>query len=77
VHKLPVVSGEKIIKYLYKTRGFISTRTKGSHVILKTPDGITVVVPLHKELDRGTLSNILLRAGISTDEFIEEWKRYK
>jgi predicted RNA binding protein YcfA (HicA-like mRNA interferase family) len=75
VHRLPVVSGAKIIKYLSKTRGFVTTRTKGSHVILKSPDGRTVIVPLHNELDRGTLSNILLRAGISSDEFIEEWPK--
>lgn len=71
--KLPVVSGEEIIKYLYRSRRFVTVRSKGSHVILRSPNGMTVLVPLHDELDRGTLSDILERAGISTDEFIEEW----
>lgn len=73
--RLPVVSGEDIIKYLYRSRGFRTIRSKGSHVILRSADGRTVLVPLHDELDRGTLSNILERAGIDTDEFIEEWNK--
>jgi len=77
VHKLPVVAGNEVIKYLYKSRQFVTTRVRGSHAILKSPTGKIVTVPLHDQLDRGTLSSILLRAGIGIDEFIEEWKRYK
>jgi predicted RNA binding protein YcfA (HicA-like mRNA interferase family) len=74
VPKLPIVSGGKLIKYLCKSKGFVMGRTKGSHVILKSLDGKkTVVVPLHNELDRGTLTSILERAGLSVDEFIEEF----
>lgn len=73
--RLPVLSGEKLIKYLSKTRGFVTTRARGSHAILKSPGGkVTISIPLHIELDRGTLSNILERAGISRDVFIEEWQ---
>jgi predicted RNA binding protein YcfA (HicA-like mRNA interferase family) len=50
-------------------------RSRGSHVILKSPSGKIVPVPLHNELDRGTLSGILEIAGISLDEFIEEWNK--
>ena len=76
MHKLPVVSGAELIKYLHKSREFVTTRVRGSHAILKCPAGKTVSVPLHRELDRGTLSGILSRAEISVDEFIEEWERY-
>jgi predicted RNA binding protein YcfA (HicA-like mRNA interferase family) len=76
VQGLPIVSGGQIIKYLTKSRHFIISRKKGSHVILKSADSKrTVTVPLHNQLDRGTLSAILASAGIETDEFIEEWKR--
>ncbi|MEK6959959.1 MAG: type II toxin-antitoxin system HicA family toxin [Nanoarchaeota archaeon] len=50
--KLPVVSGEKVVKTLSKV-GFVHTRTTGSHAILKKDgnDGkIVIPVPLHKEL---------------------------
>ena len=70
--KLPLVSGEKAIKSLCKS-GFVVTRQKGSHVRLKkmTFEGpITITVPLHEVLDRGTLKSILRTAGLSVDEFI-------
>ena len=70
--KLPLVSGEKAIKSLCKS-GFVVTRQKGSHIRLKkmTFQGmITVTVPLHNVLDRGTLKSILRTAGVSVDEFV-------
>ena len=70
--KLPLVSGEKAIKSLCKS-GFVVTRQKGSRVRLKkmTFEGtITITVPLHNVLDRGTLKSILRTAGLSADEFV-------
>ncbi len=72
--RLPQVSGDEIIKYLSNKKDFHVSRTKGSHVILKSKDNIkTVPVPRHENLDRGTLSHILWLASIDTDEFIDEW----
>lgn len=48
------------------------SRQKGSHVVLKSQDGRRVTVPLHEELDRGTLLEILAEAGISKEEFLRE-----
>jgi hypothetical protein len=43
--------------------------TRGSHVRLKHPDRrISVTVPLHRELKRGTLSGILSDAGLDSDQ---------
>jgi predicted RNA binding protein YcfA (HicA-like mRNA interferase family) len=40
-------------------------------MILRRDDPFTqVVVPDHKELDRGTLRAIIKQAGLSVDEFI-------
>ncbi|MCR6693028.1 MAG: type II toxin-antitoxin system HicA family toxin [archaeon YNP-LCB-003-016] len=61
-----------MIKYLTK-KGFVVSRQKGSHVVLKSQDGRRVTVPLHEELDRGTLLEILAEAGISKEEFLREW----
>ena len=55
---LPVISGGELIKFLFK-RGFSKQRQKGSHVIVKHSDGRRTTVPLHSELDRGTLKAIL------------------
>ncbi|MCK5119166.1 MAG: type II toxin-antitoxin system HicA family toxin, partial [Candidatus Latescibacteria bacterium] len=54
--------------------GFEKVRQRGSHVVLKkqTPKGaLGCVVPLHRELARGTLRGILKQAGVSSDEFME------
>jgi predicted RNA binding protein YcfA (HicA-like mRNA interferase family) len=72
VTKLPVVSGEKTIKALCKA-GFTVTRQRGSHVRLKKTTferTITITVPLHDVLDRGTLKSIIRTAGLSADEFV-------
>lgn len=70
--KLPVLSGRELIKVLAKV-GFEPRRRKGSHVILvkKTKEGkIAVVVPDHREIDKGTLVEIIRQAGLKRDEFL-------
>lgn len=57
----PVISGTDLIKILVKI-GFKEVRQKGSHVSLqKKSDNkfYRTVVPLHKELAKGTLRDIL------------------
>lgn len=67
--KLPVVSGNDCVKALEKA-GFYFKRQEGSHIVLRRDDPFSqVVVPNHKELDRGTLRTIMRQAGMSIDEF--------
>ena len=73
MNKLPRISGKELIKLLAK-RGFQVARQKGSHVILKkeTDAGTkAVVVPLHSEIDRGTLLEIIRQAGMKKEEFLQ------
>jgi len=49
--------------------GFVQASQRGSHVKLRHADGRVAIVPLHKELARGTLSSILRQAGVSPEEF--------
>ena len=59
--KLPSVSGERVIKAL-KRAGFVQLRQKGSHVSLEKRIDIKVwktVVPMHSEITKGTLADIL------------------
>ena len=70
--KLPRLSGKEVIKALSKA-GFEIVRQKGSHVIMKkkTSEGeIATVVPNHKEVDRGTLLEIIRQAKLTRDEFM-------
>ncbi len=53
-----------------RAAGFIEDRQSGSHVMFVKMTGENLVpVPRHRELRRGTISNILRRAGLSVDEF--------
>lgn len=66
---IPRISGRECIKALSKT-GFYFKRQEGSHVILRRDDPFgQVVVPDHKELDRGTLRAIIRAAGLGVEEF--------
>ena len=67
---LPRISGRECVKALGKA-GFATRRQEGSHIILRRSDPFgQLVVPDHKELDRGTLRAIIRQAGISVEEFI-------
>ncbi len=67
---LPRISGRECIKALSKA-GFYVRRQEGSHMILRRDEPLTqVVVPDHKELDRGTLRAIIRQAGLSVDELV-------
>ena len=69
--KLPVISGKECIKALEKI-GFVFVRQRGSHIVLTRENStITVIVPNHKELDRGTLRAIIRQIDLTVDEFIQ------
>jgi predicted RNA binding protein YcfA (HicA-like mRNA interferase family) len=71
--KLPSVSGERAIRAL-KRAGFVELRQKGSHVSLEKRAREQVyktVVPMHSQLSKGTLSDILKQCGLKLDEFLD------
>jgi len=66
--RLPVVSGAQLIRVL-EGLGWEVARQRGSHVRLRHPDRSTfLVVPLHRELKKGTLNGILKDAGLEREE---------
>ncbi len=67
--KLPVVSGDEVIKVLLKL-GYFIRRQRGSHVRLYHETRRPITVPLHKSLKKGTLRNILRDSDIDIDGFI-------
>jgi len=71
--KLPSVSGERVIKAL-KRAGFVQLRQKGSHVSLEkrvAEKTWKTVVPMHSEMAKGTLADILKQCGLTLAEFLE------
>lgn len=68
--RLPRTSGRDCVKALGKV-GFYLKRQHGSHLILRRDDPFSqLVVPNHRELDRGTLRAIIRQAGLSVNEFV-------
>jgi predicted RNA binding protein YcfA (HicA-like mRNA interferase family) len=69
--KLPVISGIECVRALTRA-GFFVKRQEGSHIILRRDSPFAqVVVPDHRELDRGTLRAILRQANITVEQFVE------
>jgi len=70
--KLPVVSGDQLIRALAKF-GYIAVRQKGSHVRLRhssDPQRLPVTVPLHDEIAFGTLRRILRDAAVTVEQLV-------
>ena len=67
--KLPVISGEQLIKILVK-KGFSVKRQACSHVVLQKGD-IVFSVPLHEELKKGTLKAILSQSGLAVEDLLK------
>jgi len=77
--RLPVIKGRDLIKFL-ESIGFKVTRTKGSHVRLRSEDGKATTVPVHKNkiIPKGLLRKIIREdLEISLDEFFKLCSRNK
>ena len=61
--KLPVLSGREVFR-VFEKPGWEIARQRGSHIILvKKGHFVTLSVPDHKEVARGTLRNLIRSAG--------------
>jgi predicted RNA binding protein YcfA (HicA-like mRNA interferase family) len=70
--KLPVVSGKEVVKALAKA-GFVVMRQRGSHITMAKEIApkkyLVTVVPMHRELAKGTLRKIIADSSLSVQEF--------
>jgi predicted RNA binding protein YcfA (HicA-like mRNA interferase family) len=69
--RLRVLSGAEVCRIL-AGHGFVEVRRRGSHVIMQKADPdatVTVPVPNHAELKRGTLRSIIRQSGMDKSEF--------
>lgn len=70
--KLPALTGNELIKVLEKI-GFVVSRIRGSHHVLKHPEGKTTVVPVHsgETIGPGLLRKIIRDSGLERDQFMD------
>jgi len=61
-------SGKDVVKALRRI-GFVVDHQHGSHIFMHNLEkNISVIVPFHKEIKKGTLNNIIKKAGITPEE---------
>jgi predicted RNA binding protein YcfA (HicA-like mRNA interferase family) len=67
----PRLTGREVIKILRKL-GFEVSRVRGSHHILRHPDGRATTVPVHRGevIGPGLLSKILRDTDLTLEEFL-------
>jgi len=78
--RLPQVSGDHLVRLL-DSLGYVFDRQKGSHATYEKTAIIgkhTITVPMHKEITKGTLNDILnklsLFNGISKEDLVAKLK---
>ncbi len=69
---IPSLPGIKVVRALERA-GFKVTRIRGSHYMLRHPDGRSVPVPVHpgRDMPKGTLRGILVIVGMEIEELRE------
>ena len=71
---VPVLSGREVVRAFEKL-GWQTVRHKGSHVILVKPGEIvTLSVPDHREVARGTLRSLIREANLTVPQFLKAVK---
>ena len=67
---LPILSGKAVVN-AFERDGWVEVRQRGSHVIMvKDGSMVTLSVPDHKIVAKGTLRSLIRASGLTVDEFI-------
>ena len=69
---LPVLSGREVVR-IFEEFGWEMVRQVGSHMIMvKDGEIVTLSVPDHREVAKGTLRSLIRNAGLTVNEFVSE-----
>lgn len=67
---LPALSGKEVVR-VFESFGWSVARQRGSHIIMiKEGEIITLSIPNHKEVAKGTLRSLIRSANLTVDEFV-------
>jgi predicted RNA binding protein YcfA (HicA-like mRNA interferase family) len=71
---IPVATGREVVR-AFGEFGWRVSRQSASHIILTKPgEMVTLSVPDHKEVARGTLRSLIRAAGLTVEEFAAKLK---
>lgn len=67
---LPALSGKEVVR-VFESFGWRVARQRGSHIIMvREGELITLSIPNHKEVAKGTLRSLIRSANLTVDEFV-------
>jgi predicted RNA binding protein YcfA (HicA-like mRNA interferase family) len=69
---MPKLYSARVVITALQRAGFVNISQKGSHIKLTKSLGketLTVIIPNHKEIARGTFGSILKQANLTKEEF--------
>jgi predicted RNA binding protein YcfA (HicA-like mRNA interferase family) len=68
---LPNLSGREVVR-VFESFGWQVVRQSGSHIIMtKQGEIVTLSIPDHREIAKGTLRSLIRAAGLTAAEFVE------
>ena len=68
---VPILRPRDVIR-VFEHFGWYVARQRGSHIIMTKPGSITTLsIPNHSTIAKGTLRSLILKAGLTVDEFLE------
>ena len=72
--RLPILSGRDAVR-AFESLGWDFVRQSGSHMILvREGENVTLSIPDHREVAKGTLRGLIRSAGLTVVEFVEAMK---
>ena len=67
---LPVLKGRDVVR-VFESLGWFVARQSGSHIIMvKEGEIVTLSIPDHREVAKGTLRSLIRAAGLTIAEFV-------
>jgi predicted RNA binding protein YcfA (HicA-like mRNA interferase family) len=67
---LPVLSGQEVVR-IFLAFSWRIVRKRGSHILMvKEGEVVTLSIPDHKVVARGTLRSLIRSANLTVDEFV-------
>ncbi len=67
---LPSLSGKDVVR-VFEAFGWEVARQRGSHIVMiKDGEMVTLSIPDHKEVAKGTLRSLIRSANITVGEFL-------
>jgi len=66
----PVLSGAQVVR-AFERFGWRTARQRGSHIVmLKEGEVVSLSIPNHREVAKGTLRSLIRSANLTVDQFL-------